>query len=632
MDDKVGKEVKHVVITDNAEPGIPSVLTDGDACEITDLITKQPTKHRTVQLEKINEAQVMSASDQKKLAKREWKARNWTQSNAFQCMVGGVILSNAIALGLEVDHGEEWKDAFNVLQHLFTLIFVIEMLCRWKVEGLQSYFKETSSQMDFVLVVLGVVDVWILGPLSEAWGFRTLTVLRIVRLVRLIRVIRLFRIFKELAIIGSSFIAGGKTLFFGAIFVLIVVYVFGIAAVDRFGRATNPDCDDGSSAGRLLKPKARNEYGSTSSIESGNQSNAEGGCGDLYDFGTLGTQYTLFGSLDRAMLTLYTCVTDGCGQDIIYKMVYKTPEAIVYWCFFVFFTSIGLVNVLIGLFCENVFAQAAKNEKELSSLNRERRRQCLQDLKVIFQAMDTDASDTVTRVEFLSALESDKLVAQTLEDLDLQDHERLFDVLDVDGSGELDIDEFFNGALLLANANEPAKARDTIGTYLLAQAIAKRIYLLSNQVKEIFGRICAESESPMKDSKSKRINGQQKDMSKDTSFDWLRQEFRMLHESINGIGERQTRLEQSMNGIGERQIQLEHEFKTLRANIQGIPGERQPMSVMNMELVTPEGSIQRAFPSPRSLSPEPSAPPRLRPKSCPTPPPPSPSPYHTVEI
>merc|ERR1712224_964409 len=129
--------------------------------------------------------------------------------------------------------------------------------------------------------------------------------LRLFRLVRLVRLIRVFSIFKELAIIAQSFAAGGKTLFWGVAFIGIIVYVFSIFAVESFGRAS--ECKET----RMLKPKGK--------TDSGDFNNTNANCEDLYDFGSMGTQSSLFGTLDRAMLTLYMCVTDGCGSDVVYK-------------------------------------------------------------------------------------------------------------------------------------------------------------------------------------------------------------------------------------------------------------------------------------------------------------------------
>eukprot|EP00746_Dinoflagellata_sp_MGD_P159635 gnl/MRDRNA2_/MRDRNA2_86736_c0_seq2.p1 gnl/MRDRNA2_/MRDRNA2_86736_c0~~gnl/MRDRNA2_/MRDRNA2_86736_c0_seq2.p1 ORF type:complete len:373 (-),score=54.37 gnl/MRDRNA2_/MRDRNA2_86736_c0_seq2:149-1267(-) len=323
------------------------------------------------------------------------------------------------------------------------------------------------------------------------------------------------------------------------------------------------------------------------------------------------------------MLTLYTCVTDGCGQDIIYKMAYKTPTTIVYWSCFVFFTSIGLVNVLIGLFCENVFASAREQEKEASTVNRERRRLCAESLKVLFKEMDTDSSSTISREEFVEALENNTHVEQAFEEMELGDYWRLFDVLDVDGGGYLDIEEFFNGALLLANADEPAKAKDTIGTYLLVQAMSKNVYAALEMLKEIAGRnarvdakastnplaiqgqqvvsnaelfsqlkVLNESASGMKSGlyvacemlkenagRNSSGNFPRAPMESVTmpttplaneeqpvSRDFLCSQLKMMHASINVIGERQISLKQQiqqMNDnitcLSERQMRLEHE-------------------------------------------------------------------------
>ena len=57
-----------------------------------------------------------------------------------------------------------------------------------------------------------------------------------------------------------------------------------------------------------------------------------------------------------------------------------------------------------------------------------------------------------------------------LEFLELDQEMDLFDMLDVDEDGELTFHEFFHGCMLFMNANEPAKGKDFIATYLISQS------------------------------------------------------------------------------------------------------------------------------------------------------------------
>ena len=84
-------------------------------------------------------------------------------------------------------------------------IFVL-LLLRLRYEGWRAYFKENSNILDFSLVMMSVVDVWIITPLAQGnnLNLKAMTLLRLLRLLRLARLLRLFRIFKELMIIVSG--------------------------------------------------------------------------------------------------------------------------------------------------------------------------------------------------------------------------------------------------------------------------------------------------------------------------------------------------------------------------------------------------------------------------------------------
>ena len=54
---------------------------------------------------------------------------------------------------------------------------------------------------------------------------------------------------------------------------------------------------------------------------------------------------------------------------------------------------------------------------------------------------------------------------QCIEDLGLQHQAGLFDILDTDGTGGINHEEFFEGMLMIARGQEQAKARDIVSTY-----------------------------------------------------------------------------------------------------------------------------------------------------------------------
>merc|ERR1719453_2103464 len=109
----------------------------------------------------------------------------------------------------------------------------------------------------------------------------------------------------------------------------------------------------------------------------------------------------LFGSVDRTMLTLYVCITEGCSMDVVKPMVYKTPWVAAYWFLFIFITSFGILNIIIGLMCDSVLTAAQENEAELEKLDEAQRLQRLERLNDLFHKLDIDGSNTISRNEFM---------------------------------------------------------------------------------------------------------------------------------------------------------------------------------------------------------------------------------------
>ena len=139
------------------------------------------------------------------------------------------VLLNALAMGIEVDHSHEFPEVFEALSHIFCAIFTVEMIVKITVERC-SYFKSGWNLLDFVLVNIALVDVWLLKLFfpEQAGAMKNLAILRLLRLCRLARMVKFLRLFKELWLIVSGVAASLKTIVWVSILLLIVLYIAGI--------------------------------------------------------------------------------------------------------------------------------------------------------------------------------------------------------------------------------------------------------------------------------------------------------------------------------------------------------------------------------------------------------------------
>merc|ERR1712224_552123 len=114
----------------------------------------------------------------------------------------------------------------------------------------------------------------------------------------------------------------------------------------------------------------------------------------------IGNQEILFGSVERSMLTLFVCLTEGCGIEVVHPTTRKSPELMIFWGTFVFLTTYGMLNLVVGIFCEHAMSNATENEAEMVQRRDVHREKILEQVMAAFEAADTDHSGSISREEY----------------------------------------------------------------------------------------------------------------------------------------------------------------------------------------------------------------------------------------
>lgn len=101
-------------------------------------------------------------------------------------------------------------------------------------------------------------------------------------------------------------------------------------------------------------------------------------------------------------------------------------------------------------------------------------------MRDIFEMADKDGSGEVSTAEFKKSL-SDRGVQEKLKmiDLPVQEAEELFLVLDHDGSGSLNVDEFIGGVMRLKGT---AKSKDMLAVQISLESLGKRMDVMETGV------------------------------------------------------------------------------------------------------------------------------------------------------
>ena len=137
------------------------------------------------------------------------------------------------------DHQEtNLYEGLEMLNNIFTGIFLVEMLLKFAAWGLTQYFIDYWNQLDFILVVMSVlgfiVEIILTGgafPLNPA-VFR---IVRVARLTRALKSIRMVRRIKGVARLVDTLVIAIPAMGNVASLCFLIIFIFAVMGMDFFG-------------------------------------------------------------------------------------------------------------------------------------------------------------------------------------------------------------------------------------------------------------------------------------------------------------------------------------------------------------------------------------------------------------
>lgn len=155
------------------------------------------------------------------------RARATVERPGFQKFVIGLIVFNAITLGLETSAWvmEQAGALLHVVDRAVLTIFVLEIGLRLAAYGRQ-FWRDPWSIFDFVIVAISLVPAS--GPLS------------VLRALRVLRVLRLISVVPSMRRVVSGLLAAMPGMASISALLALILYVSGVMATKLFG-ATAPD-------------------------------------------------------------------------------------------------------------------------------------------------------------------------------------------------------------------------------------------------------------------------------------------------------------------------------------------------------------------------------------------------------
>eukprot|EP00927_Polykrikos_kofoidii_P043360 TRINITY_DN37430_c0_g1_i1.p1 TRINITY_DN37430_c0_g1~~TRINITY_DN37430_c0_g1_i1.p1 ORF type:complete len:619 (+),score=135.49 TRINITY_DN37430_c0_g1_i1:85-1941(+) len=369
------------------------------------------------------------------------------ESNKFDNCVGALILFNAVTIGIQADHAAQSRSDdipayLRTIDFFFCAAFTAELSLRLYVMRCRFFVSKRISGLvwnyfDFFIVMAQLLEE-VIALLSSSIGVNTnnlriLRVLRILRLVRVLRVMRVLRLVSELRTIVSSILGSFKSLFWTMVLLTLMIYIVGVYFTQC---VTNHLVERTENAGgkeiELTQSEEKLEY--------------------------------YFGSLARTLLTLWEAIAGGEDWD---RMAMPLAELQIFVCLvfvcYIAFALLALMNVVTGFFVHTALLRAKKEEEAFVA----------DQIVNLFNLADENMhrNERLTEEDIVAVVsESEKAAEWKVIDILPEEARYLFRLLDVDGLGSVQFEEFMSGCLRLKGQ---AQSMDLL-TVLQEQRISER--------------------------------------------------------------------------------------------------------------------------------------------------------------
>jgi len=273
-------------------------------------------------------------------------------------------------------------------------------------------------------------------------------VLRMLRLFRLARALRLLVQFKTLWMLIRGLIGSAGTIAYTFSLIILILYVSSCMAAE------------------LITKKMR--YSEDDEVRTLVLNN--------------------FPNIPITMLTLLRFVSLDSMSTIYQPLIMEDPLLLCFFLPFILVVSISLMNLVTAVIVEGALEQGKLDREAVKKIKKRVFRKMVPEIRAMFNELDLNDDGTVTLDELTQANEN--LRSKLADFMRADNLVELFEMIDVDESGCIDINEFVDGIEKLVNSEQPV---ETIR--ILKQLVVSRRELgeLRDGVAELRAEIRAES-------------------------------------------------------------------------------------------------------------------------------------------
>eukprot|EP00928_Gymnodinium_smaydae_P031357 TRINITY_DN23033_c0_g5_i1.p1 TRINITY_DN23033_c0_g5~~TRINITY_DN23033_c0_g5_i1.p1 ORF type:complete len:534 (+),score=80.65 TRINITY_DN23033_c0_g5_i1:146-1747(+) len=330
-------------------------------------------------------------------------------SSCFDVCINTVLMANAVILVAETNYSRTygspvWMSAVN---YMFLGVYTLEICARIFVDE-ASFFHSRMNLFDFILVATDLVLQIVVATLSSA--IPSVSVLRLVKLLRLLRTLRALSGFHELWLMLHGLVSAMKALAWACLLVGIVLLIWSVLSVEIFDDIVqNPEFQINEDE----CPHCRKA----------------------------------FESVQASMLTWFCVVFTGdFWMDLLVPLLKDQPWTLVFIFPSFFIIQFGMLNLILTVIVDRASEARAEDhmyttvqkKQDFDKVNELFRNWCV--------AMDKDQDGTITFDELMRWFDGFEDFRCTMNAMDVQreDMSTVFSILDQDGSGSVEYEEFIS--------------------------------------------------------------------------------------------------------------------------------------------------------------------------------------------
>lgn len=323
----------------------------------------------------------------------------------FDMFIGGVILLNAVTIGIEqtLSINNQSTLGVRIVESIFLVIYIVELGLRFFALGCVC-LRDKWVKLDVMLVSLGVLNSWIFEPaMSEApHEMSMIMLLRTCRLMRLAKTARLLARIRDFWMLIRGLMTSISMMAYIFAVLGVVLYCFTSLGIELITKHSLNEND----------PEFRLHV-------------------DTY-----------FASIPKTMLTLVQFVTMDDLATIYRPLCEKDPWLTLYFIALILVVSVLTMNLVLAI---TLSTTLDSNQRELDAKQSSQESDWgsfIANLKDMFNRLDEDKSGQLSLEEFLEVdIKDQQLLCQALE---LNTPQEIFKQLDNEKTGEVCINKFFD--------------------------------------------------------------------------------------------------------------------------------------------------------------------------------------------